>query len=79
MAGRPLVGTFVVSDVSIVGDLQPERNDEDNSQQNVNDEEDVVTLSSEDVDRGSDHQRHREDSLRMSACVILVALDKNLR
>ena len=69
----------MVSDVSIVGDLQPERNDEDNSQQNVNDEEDVVTLSSEDVDRGSDHQRHREDSLRMSACVILVASGKNLR
>ena len=64
----------MVSDVSIVGDLQPERNDEDDSQQNVNDEEDVVTLSPEDIDRGCDHQRHHEDSLRMSVKVVLIAL-----
>ena len=45
----------MVSDVSIVGDLQPERNDEADSQQDVDDEEDIVASGSEDIDRGSDH------------------------
>lgn len=74
-----LAGTFVMKDGLIVEDLQPECNDEDDSQHDVYEEEYVVALSSEDVDRGCDHQRHREDSLGMSVRVCLMALSNNLR
>jgi len=44
-------------------DLQPERNDKDDSQYDVHEEEDIVAFGSADMNRARDHQRHRYDSL----------------